>query len=95
MSITAGFTKQDKCVHDEMMITTTIKGESTKEQDIKMAEDMSNGNCYKDIQKLQIKEGAIPNTKDCLHETILYTTMQKYIINSLYKKVKINLMLII
>lgn len=90
MTITAGFTDGDKCVHDEMLITMTAKGEMTEEQKNQMMHDSLHGACAKDITNLQslTKGNHPPKTLNCIRESILYTTMRKYTVNASYKKVK-------
>lgn len=90
MTITAGFTDDDKCIRDEMLIAMTVKGEMTEEQKKQMKHDSVHGFCIKDIQnpQFQTRQGHIPKTINCIHETIQYTTMKKYTVNTSYKKVR-------
>lgn len=90
MTISAGFTDDDKCVRDEMLIVMTVKGEMTEEQKKKTHDDMQYGSCIKDIRnpQFQTPQGHIPKTMNCVRETIQFTTMRKYTINTSYKKVK-------
>lgn len=90
VTITAGFTDDDKCVRDDMLIAMTIKGEMTEEQKKQMVHDSVHGDCVKDIQnpQFQTKQGYIPKTVNCIHEVIKYTTMRKYVVNASYKKVE-------
>jgi len=90
MTITAGFTDEDKCVRDDMSIVVSVKGEMTEEQKRQMAYDSVHGVCVKDIQnpQFQTEQNHIPKTMNCIHESIQYTTMKKYTINASYKKVK-------
>jgi len=90
VTITAGYTDDDKCVRDEMLIAMTIKGEMTEEQKKQMMHDSVHGDCIKDIQnpQLQTKQGYVPKTESCIREAIKYTTMKKYTVNVSYKKVE-------
>jgi len=90
MTITAGFTDEDKCVRDDMSIVISVKGEMTEEQKRQMAHDSVHGACVKDIQnsQFQTEQNYIPKTMNCIHESMQYTTMKKYTINASYKKVK-------
>ncbi|XP_012220182.1 vitellogenin-5 [Linepithema humile] len=92
MTITAGFTDEDKCVRDDMSIVLSVKGEMTEEQKKQMAHDSVHGACVKDIQNPQFQTGQnhVPKTMNCVHESIQYTTMKKYTINASYKKVPIQ-----
>ncbi|XP_070169151.1 larval-specific very high density lipoprotein [Polyergus mexicanus] len=94
MAITAGFTDDDKCVRNEMLIMMTVKGEMTEEQKKQMTHDSVHGSCIKDIQnpQLQTQQGHIPKTMNCIRETVQYTTMRKYTINTLYKKVPVSIL---
>ncbi|XP_014484680.1 PREDICTED: uncharacterized protein LOC106749573 [Dinoponera quadriceps] len=93
MTITAGYTDEDKCVRDEMLITLAVKGEMTEEQKSQMARDTVHGDCIKDIANPHFveKENHIPKTPDCIRETVLYTTMRKYTVNVSYKKLPVYL----
>lgn len=90
MTISAGFTDDDKCVRDEMLIVMTVKGEMTEEQKKQMKHDSVHGFCIKDIQnpQFQTPQGHIPKTMNCIRETLQYTTMKKYTVNTSYKKVR-------
>ncbi|EFN69845.1 Vitellogenin [Camponotus floridanus] len=94
MTITAGFTDDDKCVRDEMLIVMTVKGEMTEEQKKQMKHDSVHGFCIKDIQnpQFQTSQGHIPKTMNCIRETLQYTTMKKYTVNTSYKKVPVSVL---
>lgn len=89
MTVSAGYTDDDKCVRDEMLVTMTVKGEMTEEQKNQMAHDNVHGDCVKDMANPMFveKENHIPKTMNCIRETVQYTTMRKYTINAFYKKV--------
>ncbi|RLU17871.1 hypothetical protein DMN91_010110 [Ooceraea biroi] len=91
VTVTAGFTDDDKCVRDEMVIAMTIKSEMTEEQKKQMVHDSVHGDCVKDIQnpQFQTRQGYVPKTMNCIHEVLKYTTMKKYTINASYKKVPV------
>ncbi|XP_025152987.1 uncharacterized protein LOC105191299 isoform X2 [Harpegnathos saltator] len=93
MTISAGYTDEDKCVRDEMLIIMTMKGEMTEEQKNQLAHDNVHGACVKDMTNPQFveKENHIPKTQNCIHETVLYTTMRKYTINAFYKKLPVGI----
>jgi len=97
ISITAGFTDDDKCVRDDMMIVMTLKGEMTEEQKKQMTHNNMHGACVKDTQNLQFqnKQSYFPKTMNCIRETLRYTTLKKYTINITYKKVREDELLII
>lgn len=90
VTITAGFTDDDKCVRDDMMIAMTIKGEMTEEQKRQMTHDNVHGACVKDTEnpQFQTRQGHVAKTMNCVRETIQYTTMKKYTVNVTYKKVR-------
>lgn len=90
MIITAGFTEDNKCVRDDMMIKMTVKGELTEEQKRQMMHDNMHDDCAKDTQNpyFQIAQGHVANTMNCLRKSIQYSTMKKYTVNVTYKKVK-------
>lgn len=90
LTVTAGYTDEDKCVRDEMLITMSVKGEMTEEQKSQMAHDSVHGACVKDLANPLFveKENHIPKTMNCIRETVQYTTMRKYTVNASYKKVK-------
>ncbi|XP_011873296.1 PREDICTED: uncharacterized protein LOC105565058 isoform X2 [Vollenhovia emeryi] len=92
MTVTAGFTDEDKCVRDEMTIAMTIKGEITEEQKRQMMHDNVYGACIRDTQNPQFltKQGHAAKTMNCVRETIQYTTMKKYTVNATYKKVPVQ-----
>ncbi|XP_018358999.1 PREDICTED: uncharacterized protein LOC108758502 [Trachymyrmex cornetzi] len=94
ISITAGFTDDDKCVRDDMMIVMTLKGEMTEEQKRQMTHNNMHGACVKDTQNLQFqnKLSHIPKTMNCVRETLHYTTLKKYTINTTYKKVPVQIL---
>ncbi|XP_011644827.2 uncharacterized protein LOC105431979 [Pogonomyrmex barbatus] len=94
MTVTSGFTDDDKCVRDDMMVIMTVKGELTEEQKKHMMHDNVHGTCVKDTQnpQFQIKQGHIAKTMNCLRETIYYTTMKKYTINTTYKKMPVQVL---
>lgn len=96
VTISAGFTEDDKCVHDEMSVSVAYKGEMTEDQKKEMAHDSVHGACVKDIQKpqFQTKQNHVAKTKNCVQEAIKYTTMKKYTFNASYKKVKKRIYLV-
>ncbi|KAK2584789.1 hypothetical protein KPH14_007107 [Odynerus spinipes] len=89
VTLTMGMTDEDKCVRDDTMITMTVKGEMTDEQKKQMSHDSVHGACAQDIQNqlFATQVGHIPKTWNCIRETILHTTMRKYTINVVHKKV--------
>ncbi|XP_072766849.1 larval-specific very high density lipoprotein [Anoplolepis gracilipes] len=95
MTITAGFTDDDKCVRDDMLIVMTVKGEMTEEQKKQMTQDsMQHGSCIKDIRnpQFQTPQDHIPKTINCIRETVQFTTMRKYTVNTSYKKVPVSVL---
>ncbi|KAL0116776.1 hypothetical protein PUN28_009999 [Cardiocondyla obscurior] len=94
VTVTAGFTDDDKCVRDDMMIMMTVKGEMSEEQKTKMTHDNMHGACIKDNQNPQFltRQGHVAKTMNCIRETIQYTTMKKYTINTTYKKVPVRIL---
>ncbi|XP_014607084.1 PREDICTED: uncharacterized protein LOC106788397 [Polistes canadensis] len=89
VSVTMGYTNDDKCVRDDTVVTLTMKSELSEEQKKQMSHDSINGACAKDIQKevYATDQGHIPKTLNCIRETILYTTMRKYTTNIVSKKI--------
>lgn len=96
MTITAGYTDDDKCVRDDMMIVVSVKGEMTEEQKRQMMHDNVHGACVMDSQnpQFQTRQGHVAKTMNCVRETIQYTTMKRYTINASYKKVRMNTLLV-
>uniref|UniRef100_A0A348G627 Very high density protein 1 n=1 Tax=Odontomachus monticola TaxID=613454 RepID=A0A348G627_ODOMO len=92
MTISSGFTDEEKCVRDEMLITMTLKGEMTEQQKSEMAHDHVHGACVKDIANSLFieKENHVPKTMNCIRETMLYTTLRKYTVNVSYKKIPVS-----
>ncbi|XP_046813356.1 LOW QUALITY PROTEIN: uncharacterized protein LOC124421789 [Vespa crabro] len=89
VTVTMDMTEKDECVSDEMVIKMTIKGEMSEEQKEQMAHDNVNGACAKDVQNplITTQQGHVPKTWNCLHRSILYSTMRKYSMNVTYKQV--------
>jgi len=89
ITITAGFTDDDKCVRDNMTIVMTVKGEMTEEQKRQMAHDNAHGACVKDMHVSHYtKLDHVAKTMNCIRQNLQYTTMKKYTINATYKKVR-------
>lgn len=91
ISVNAGFTDDNKCVRDEMVVMMTIKGEMTEEQKNEMTHDKMYGACSKDMKNMQFQtreNNQLPKTMNCMLEVIQHSTFRKYTINASYKKVK-------
>jgi len=96
ITITAGFTDDDKCVRDNMTIVMTVKGEMTEEQKRQMEYDNVHGACVKDTKNVHVlfykpyykDHVTIAKTMNCVRQNLQYSTMKKYTINATYKKVR-------
>lgn len=96
MTVTMGHTKEDKCVHDEMDVTLTVKGEVLENQQNHIIHDSV---CHKQSQNpLFYLKGSrfltlFPSTPECIEEAIRDSSLRKYTINMTLKTVINNIIL--
>lgn len=86
-----GQTTEDKCVRDEMDVTVTMKGEVSEEQQKHIAYDSVSGACVKQSQgpMYYVKDSHVPKTWECIQEAMLHTTLRKYTVNMVLRKVSV------
>lgn len=89
VTLLMGKTIEDQCVSDEMDVTINVKAELPENKDEYKVYDYLHDICKEDAKKslLQTDEHHIPKTWACIREAIIRTTLTKYGVDIVSKKV--------
>ncbi|XP_076624582.1 larval-specific very high density lipoprotein [Colletes latitarsis] len=89
VTIVAGETTENKCVHDQMDVTVNVIGEMSQEQKHHTQHEHIAQVCHDHMNDpdFHTEEMHVPKTWECIREAVLHSTLRKYTANVELKKV--------